>query len=71
MLEEIKAEIVGTVWKIKASVGDSVAEDDELVILESMKTEIPVVAPGSGTVHDIRVKESDLVHEGQVLVVLD
>ena len=69
-MTEVKAEIVGTVWKIKAKVGDAVSEDDELLILESMKMEIPVAAPRSGTVAEIRVRETELVHEGQVLVVL-
>lgn len=69
-MTEIRAEIVGTVWKIKTNVGDAVSEDDELLILESMKMEIPVVAPRAGSVQEIRVKESDLVHEGQVLLIL-
>jgi len=68
---EIKAELVGNVWKITAKPGDKVAEDDVLLILESMKMEISVTAPRAGTVREIRVKETDVVKEGQVLVVLD
>jgi acetyl-CoA carboxylase biotin carboxyl carrier protein len=68
---EVKAELVGSVWKITTQVGASVAEEDELLILESMKMEIPVTAPRAGTVKEIRVKETEVVKEGQVLVVLD
>ena len=68
---EIKAELVGNVWKIIAKPGDVVAEDQTLLILESMKMEIEVVAPRAGTVLEIRVKETEIVKEGQVLVVLE
>ena len=68
---EIKAELVGNVWKIIAKPGDAVAEDQTLLILESMKMEIEVVAPRAGTVLEIRVKETEIVKEGQVLVVLE
>jgi acetyl-CoA carboxylase biotin carboxyl carrier protein len=68
---EIKAELVGTVWKIVAKPGDTVTEDQTVLILESMKMEIEVVAPRAGTVLDIRVKETDIVKEGQVLVVME
>lgn len=64
------AELVGTVWKVLVKAGDAVEEDQELIILESMKMEIPVVAPRAGTVQDVRVKENDVVAENQVLVVL-
>jgi biotin carboxyl carrier protein len=68
---EVKAELVGSVWKITAKPGDEVAEDDTLLVLESMKMEIPVMAPRAGIVKEIRVKETDVVKEGQVLVVLE
>lgn len=68
---EVKAELVGNVWKIVSKPGDVVAEDQTLLILESMKMEIEVVAPKAGTVLEIRVKETDVVKEGQVLVVMD
>jgi biotin carboxyl carrier protein len=71
MSVEVKAELVGSVWKITSKSGDQVAEDDVLLILESMKMEISVTAPRAGTVKEIRVKETDVVKEGQVLVVLD
>jgi len=70
-MTEVKAELVGSVWKITAKPGDQVAEDDTLLILESMKMEIPVMVPRGGTVQEIRVKETDVVKEGQVLVVLE
>ena len=71
LVTEVKAELVGNVWKITSKPGDEVAEEDVLLIIESMKMEIPVTAPRAGTVREIRVKETDVVKEGQVLVVLD
>jgi biotin carboxyl carrier protein len=68
---EVKAELVGNVWKIKTEPGAKVAEEDELLILESMKMEIPVTAPRAGIVREVRVKEGEVVKEGQVLVVLE
>jgi acetyl-CoA carboxylase biotin carboxyl carrier protein len=68
---EVKSEISGRVWKLEASVGDHVAVDDAILILESMKMEIPVAAPIAGRVAEIRVAETDLVEEGQVLAVLE
>lgn len=70
-MTEVVAELVGTVWKVKTQPGASVAEDDELLVLESMKMEISVTAPRAGTVKEIRVREADVVREGQVLVVLE
>ena len=67
---DVKAELVGTVWKVLVKPGDQVNEDQELIVLESMKMEIPVVAPRGGTVRDVRVKEGEVVAENQVLVVL-
>jgi acetyl-CoA carboxylase biotin carboxyl carrier protein len=67
---EVKAELVGTVWKILVKPGDSVEADQELIVLESMKMEIPVIAPRAGVVREVRVKETDVVAENQVLVVL-
>jgi len=63
----INSEIHGTVWKIEASVGDQLEEDDTIIVLESMKMEIPVEAPVSGRVTEILVAEGDLVTEGQPL----
>jgi biotin carboxyl carrier protein len=67
---EVRAEITANVWQVSAEVGQSVAAGDVLMILESMKMEIPVEAPSAGTVSEVRVKPEDQVQEGQVLVVL-
>lgn len=67
----IQSEITGTVWKIVASVGEAVAQSQELVILESMKMEIPAVATQAGTVREILVKEGDPVKEGQDLAIVE
>jgi len=69
--KEIKSEITGSVWKILKHPGDAVGDEDALMILESMKMEIPVLAEMKGTVVEIRVKENDSVSEGQVLAVVD
>ncbi len=71
MATEVKAELVGNVWKIEAQPGQAVELDDTLIILESMKMEIPVTAPVAGTVKEILVKEQDVVKEGQVLAVIE
>jgi len=68
---EIEAHITGNVWKIEVEVGDDVGDGDTVVILESMKMEIPVEAEDSGTVKEIRCEEGQPVNEGDVLVVLD
>jgi acetyl-CoA carboxylase biotin carboxyl carrier protein len=67
---DVVAHITGTVWKIEKKVGDQVAEGDTIVILESMKMEMPVEAPSSGTIQSIKIKEGDPVQEGAVLAVL-
>jgi len=69
--KEIKSEITGSVWKILKKPGDPVGSEDALMILESMKMEIPVLAEMDGSVAEIRVNEGDSVSEGQVLAVLD
>jgi acetyl-CoA carboxylase biotin carboxyl carrier protein len=68
---EVKSEITGSVWKIVKKPGDEVQEEDALMILESMKMEIPVQAEARGKVVEIRVAENDSVSEGQVLAVLE
>ena len=70
-MQEVHAEIAANVWQVRTEVGASVAEGDELVILESMKMEIPVVAPVAGTVAEVRVKPEDQVQEGDVVAVID
>jgi len=68
---EVKSEITGTVRKIVVEVGDRVGEDEPLVILESMKMEIPVAAPEDGEVKEIKVAEGDTITEGTVVAVLE
>jgi len=67
---KIKSEVSGSVWKVEAAVGQTVAEGDTLVIVESMKMEIPVTAPRAGTVADICVAEGDAVTDDQLIAVL-
>lgn len=66
--ETIESEIAGTVWKIEVTVGDTVEAEDVLMILESMKMEIPTEATCDGTVSEIMVAEGDGITEGQALV---
>ena len=70
-MSDIPAHITGTVWKIEVAVGDEVGLDDTVVILESMKMEMPVEAEDSGVVKEIRCEEGQSVSEGEVLVVLE
>jgi len=67
----IEAHITGTVWKIECQVGDTIAEDDTVVILESMKMEMPVEAEDEGKVKEILCEEGQAVNEGDVLIVLE
>ena len=69
-MPDVEAHITGTVWKIECQVGQEVSEGDTLVILESMKMEMPVEAPEDGKVAEVRCKEGQPVSEGEVLVVL-
>ena len=68
---EIESDVTGTVWKIEVEEGASVTEGQPLIILESMKMEIPVLASDDGKVAEIMVDEEEPVSEGQVVVVLD
>ena len=63
----IRAEIAASVWKIAAAAGTELVEDDPIIILESMKMEIPVMAPHAGTVVEILIEEGQLVEEGQAV----
>ena len=68
---DVPAHITGTVWKIEKKPGEAVSEGDVLVILESMKMEMPIEAPEAGKVAEVRCKEGQSVSEGEVLVVLE
>ena len=69
--EKVESEVTGTVWKVLVEVGDRVAEEEPLMILESMKMEIPVEAPCAGKVSELLVKPEEQVEEGQIVAVLD
>src|SRR5690242_12860336 len=68
---EVRAEMVANVWKVVAAEGAEVADGDTLVILESMKMEIPVLAEGSGTLTRLHVAEGDVVQEGDLIAIID
>jgi acetyl-CoA carboxylase biotin carboxyl carrier protein len=68
---DVEAHITGTVWKIECKVGEAVAEGDTVVVLESMKMEMPVEAEDGGTVSAIHVREGQPVREGEALVTLE
>ncbi|MEP7206749.1 MAG: acetyl-CoA carboxylase biotin carboxyl carrier protein subunit [Casimicrobiaceae bacterium] len=64
---ELKADITGSVWKVLKMAGDAVEEDEPVLIMESMKMEIPVASPDKGVVREILVKEGDIVGDGTVV----
>ena len=70
-MPHVEAHITGTVWKIEVEVGDTVQEGDAVVILESMKMEMPVESEESGVVSEILCVEGQAVSEGDVLIVLE
>jgi biotin carboxyl carrier protein len=67
----VKSEIAGNVWKIQTEPGDRIEVDGEIMILESMKMEIPVLSPKAGTIREIRVSEGEAIDEGQLVAILD
>lgn len=69
--ERVESEVTGTVWKVLVEVGSQVAEEEPLMIVESMKMEIPVEAPCAGTVSELLVNPEDPVEEGQIVAVLE
>ena len=70
MPTEVEAQIAGNLWKIEKAVGDAVKTDDVIMIIESMKMEIPVEAPCDGTISEIRVAEGDSIEEGKILAMI-
>jgi biotin carboxyl carrier protein len=70
-MSEVRAEITANVWQVRVEVGQQVDTGDELVILESMKMEIPVLSPKAGTIKEIRVSEGEAIGEGQLVAVID
>lgn len=71
MAEEVRAEMVASVFKVLIAPGDSVSEGDELVTLESMKMEIPVIAETSGVVREVAVHEGDVIQGGDLIAVIE
>ena len=71
MMTKVYASMAGNVWKIVVGVGDTVEEEQDVVILESMKMEIPIVSEEAGTVMKINVQEGDFVNEGDVLLEIE
>lgn len=70
-MTQVEAQIAGNVWRIEKAVGDEVVEEEVLLIVESMKMEIPIEAPRAGRILEIRVAEGDSIEEGAILVVLE
>lgn len=70
-MAQITASMAGNVWKVLVSAGDTVEADEDIVILESMKMEIPISAESSGTVKEVKVNEGDFVNEGDVLAEIE
>ena len=70
-MTEIRAEMVANVWKVVAAEGDAVADGDTLVILESMKMEIPVLAEAAGKISRLAVAEGDVIQEGDLIAVIE
>lgn len=68
---EVEAQITGSVWKVEVQVGARVEDEQTLLIIESMKMEIPVESPAAGIVAEIRVQEGQAIEEGEVLVVIE
>lgn len=64
---DIKAHITGTVWKVEVEIGEEIEEEETVMILESMKMEMPIEAPADGTITEILVKPNEPVQEGQVV----
>ena len=71
MASQIEAQIAGSVWKVERQVGDEVEEEDVIMIIESMKMEIPVESPCDGRISEIRVAEGDSIEEGAILAVIE
>ncbi|GEN45041.1 acetyl-CoA carboxylase biotin carboxyl carrier protein subunit [Alkalibacillus haloalkaliphilus] len=70
-MTEVKANMAGNVWKVLVSEGDTIDSSQDVVILESMKMEIPIAAEVSGTVKELKVKEEDFVNEGDVIAIIE
>ena len=67
---KVHSEVTGSVWKLLKKTGEHISEGDEIMLVESMKMEIPVIADEAGTITEIMVPESDPVQEGQVVAII-
>lgn len=70
-MKDVLSPVTGTIWKIEKANGETIAVDEEIMIIESMKMEIGVQVEASGTVADIKVSEGETVDEGQVVAIID
>ena len=68
---KVRSEVTGSVWKLLKNPGDAIAEGDDIMLIESMKMEIPVVADESGILAEVHVAEADPVQEGQIVATID
>ncbi len=68
---QVVSEVTGNIWQIECAVGDKVSKDDILMVLESMKMEIPVEAPCAGNIFEVLVREQDSVEENQAVVIIN
>lgn len=71
MATDVEAPLAGNIWEVLVNVGDSVEEDDELIIIEALKMENPVYSPCDGTVKEVKVSKGDVVEEDDILIVLE
>lgn len=71
MAEEVRAPLAGNIWLVSVNPGDTVEEDDELVVIEALKMENPIFAPCDGKVTEIKVKKGDTVEEDDLLVIIE
>lgn len=71
MATEVDAPLAGNIWEVLVNIGDSVEEDDELIIIEALKMENPVYSPVDGTVKEIKVAKGDIVEEDDVLIIIE
>lgn len=69
-MQEVKASMAGNVWKVTVNEGDSVEVDQDIVILESMKMEIPIAAEEAGTIKELKVAEGDFVNEDDIIAII-
>lgn len=70
-MTEITASMAGSVWKVLVKVGDELEEDQDIVILESMKMEIPIATDFDGVIKEIKVNEGEFVNEGDIIAVIE